>query len=123
MSSDRGVFSGVSIVPIRPLSETLSVSGQIDPQDMAELAAAGFRSVICNRPDDEDPGQPSFASISAAAQAAGLVAVHQPVRPGGVTAVDAEVFGRHYDGLPKPVLAYCRSGARCTSLWSMSRGG
>jgi sulfide:quinone oxidoreductase len=103
----------------RRLADILSVSPQIAVADVAAIAGAGFRSIVCNRPDGEDPGQPRFAEIAAAAAAAGLRAVHQPVASGAVTAVDGAMFAAILADLPKPVLAYCRSGARSTTLWSL----
>ncbi len=103
----------------RRLADILSVSPQIAVEDVAAIAGAGFRSIVCNRPDGEDPGQPRFAEIAAAAAAAGLRAVHQPVASGAVTAVDGAMFAAILADLPKPVLAYCRSGARSTTLWSL----
>ena len=102
----------------RRLSPDLAVSPQIAVSDVAELAAAGFKSVVCNRPDGEDPGQPPFAEIEAAAKAAGMETRWQPVASGGVTEADGIEFARLYAELPKPVFAYCRSGTRCSILWS-----
>lgn len=53
------------------LSDDLSVSPQIVPAKMAAIKAAGYKSIICNRPDGE---QPTFSQIEAAAKAAGLTA-------------------------------------------------
>jgi sulfide:quinone oxidoreductase len=103
----------------RRLSDILSVSRQIGVDDIGAIAGAGFRSIVCNRPDDEDPGQPQFATIAAAAAAVGLRAVHQPVASGAVTATDGVMFASILADLPKPVLAYCRSGARSTTLWTL----
>lgn len=107
----------------KPISPALSVSEQILPQDIAALAAAGFRSVICNRPDGEGPDQPAFAQIEAAAKAAGLQAVYLPIIPGKIGDADVLAFGTLMDELPKPVLAYCRTGTRSTSLWSLLQAG
>lgn len=107
---------------IRELDDRVSVSGQIGPEDVAEIAAAGYKAIICNRPDDEHgPDQPSFASVAAAAQAAGIKAFHIPFNgatgplPGQaeeVAAVLAETEG--------PVFMYCRSGARSTGIYGQA---
>src|SRR3546814_7968304 len=68
---------------IRSLTPALSVSPQIDPADVVALAASGFRSIVCNRPDGEEAGQPTAAAIAAAAEAHGLRFVHIPVMSGG----------------------------------------
>ncbi len=105
---------------IKAINAGLSVSPQILPDDIAAIAAAGFRSVICNRPDGEGADQPAFAEIEAAARAAGLQAAYQPVISGQVKDADAEAFGALFATLPKPVFAYCRSGTRSATLWSLS---
>lgn len=97
-----------------------SVASQIAPADVAEIAALGFRSIMCNRPDAEDPGQPNFAEIDAAARARGLVTAHVPVVSGAIYEDDVEAFRAAMAELPSPVLAYCRSGTRCRNLWSLS---
>ncbi len=108
---------------IKKVDKELSVSPQIAPSDLQALAEAGFKAVICNRPDGEGNDQPLFHEIEEAAQAAGLSAHYLPVETGKVGDEDAEHFGELLDSLPKPVLAYCRSGTRSVTLWSLSRGG
>ena len=111
---------------IKEITPDYSVSAQIQPGDVAELKAAGFKSVICNRPDNEDPGQPSVAEIRTAVEAAGLEFRHVPVISGQMTAQNVEDQAEALDALPKPVFAYCRSGTRSTNLYGyiqeMKRG-
>jgi len=104
---------------IRKVSPDFSVSQQIDPRDMAAIAAAGYRSIVCNRPDGESADQPSFSEIEAAAAAAGLEARYIPVKPGAATDGAARSFADAFSSMPRPILAYCRSGARSAGLWSM----
>ncbi|GAA0786996.1 TIGR01244 family phosphatase [Roseibium denhamense] len=99
------------------LSADVSASGQIDPSDIAAIKELGFRSIICNRPDGEGADQPDFEEIRQAAEAAGLQARYLPVSPSGLTAADLEGFSGLTETLPKPILAYCRSGARSAALW------
>lgn len=106
----------------KKLTEEISVAAQISPSEVAGLAASGFKSIICNRPDGEAPDQPAFREIAEAAGAAGLEARYLPVTPGTVSGVDAAALGAALAELPKPVLAYCRSGMRSTLLWAMSQG-
>ncbi len=106
---------------IRKITDDLSVAPQISAQDIAAIAAAGFRAVICNRPDGESSDQPCCADIETAAKAAGLAWRLQPVRSGFVTAADAEDFDALLSEVPKPVLAYCRTGTRCATLWCLSQ--
>lgn len=107
----------------KPITPILSISEQVLPEDIATLAAAGFRSIICNRPDGEGADQPSFAEIDTAAKAAGLQAAYLPIVSGKVADADALAFGMAMDSLPKPILAYCRTGTRSATLWSLSEGG
>ena len=107
----------------KKLSETFAVAPQIGASDVSAIAAAGYRSIICNRPDGEAPDQPPFAEIAAEARAQGLAVSHVPVISGMVTENDVAGFYAAVASLPSPVLAYCRSGARCTTLWSMSSLG
>ncbi len=104
----------------RRINDQLSVSPQLGLADLALAAEAGFRAVICNRPDGEGPDQPTFEEIEAAARAVGLEARYIPVTQGVVREEDAAAFGKAMADLPKPVLAYCRSGTRSATLWSLS---
>jgi sulfide:quinone oxidoreductase len=101
---------------IRKITRALSVSPQIAPADMIELKMAGFRSVICNRPDGEGADQPTFAEIEKAAKTAGIEARYLPIVSGRVGDEDAGAFDAALQDLPGPVLAYCRTGTRSTTL-------
>lgn len=107
----------------KKLTDDLSVSPQILPADVAELAAMGFKSIIDNRPDGEGPDQPSFAEIERAAKASGLAARYVPVQSGKVSDADAVEFGAALAHMPKPILAYCRTGTRSTTLWALAEAG
>lgn len=104
-------------LPVRWLTEKLAVIGQISPQEVAAIAEMGFKSVICNRPDDEyGPGQPKSDDIKAEAEKLGLAYAFLPVTPVGGTAADAKAMGALLANMPTPILAYCRSGGRCMAL-------
>ena len=105
----------------RRLSATVSASPQITPDDVGEAARLGFRSVIDNRPDGEEPGQPSAERIRAAAEVNGLAFAHIPVRPGAFDDADVSRMAEAFAALPDPVLAYCRTGNRSASLWALAR--
>jgi len=109
------------MIEIKPLSPAMGVAGQIAIDDLPSIAAAGYRSILCNRPDHEGPDQPSFHEIERAALACGLVARYLPVISGGVTPADGLAFAQLLEVLPCPVLAYCRSGARSTTLWNLAQ--
>nr|WP_255371479.1 TIGR01244 family sulfur transferase [Cupriavidus sp. YR651] len=96
----------------RSLTSDLSVSPQIGVADVAALKALGFAAIVCHRPDGEGSDQPNFEEIAQAAKQAGLQAIHQPVVPGQASAEQASVFAALCADLPKPILAYCRTGYR-----------
>jgi uncharacterized protein (TIGR01244 family) len=102
---------------IRQLSPDYAVTAQIKPEQIREIAAKGFKSIVCARPDNEDPGQPDFAAIAEAARAAGIVAVHIPVS-GPLGEGQIIRFHQAWEESPKPMLGYCRSGGRAGSLFS-----
>lgn len=107
----------------RPLTDDLSVAPQIAVSDMEAIRTAGFRAIIVNRPDREAPDQPDFAEIAAAAREAGLEIRHVPVATGGIADADVEAFDAAVANLPRPILAYCRSGTRSATLWALSQAG
>jgi sulfide:quinone oxidoreductase len=108
---------------LRKLTDDLAVAQQLTPADIPVVAAEGFRAIICNRPDGEAADQPAYAEIEKEAAALGLPIVYQPVVPNAIGDADVAAFGKAVDELPKPVLAYCRSGMRCTALWGLSQAG
>ena len=113
----------MSTPQVQQLSADVCVAGQLDPAAMAWAAQAGFKSVINNRPDFEgDPDQPTSAAMQAAALAAGLHYVWLPVAPSVQTAQEIARFAELLNELPKPVLAYCRSGARSGKLFWAATG-
>ena len=102
---------------IRQIDERMQVGGQVDPDEVAGL---GVAMLINNRPDGEEPGQPSSAEIEAAARAAGLAYRHIPVAGGLSQALIAQMA----DALAAAegdVLAFCKSGTRSTYLWALAR--
>jgi sulfide:quinone oxidoreductase len=105
------------------LTPVLSVAAQISVADLAPIAQAGFKSIICNRPDGEGADQTGFEEIAKAAQALGLQARYLPAETGKVSDEQGVAFGQLMDELPKPVLAYCRSGMRSTTMWALSNAG
>ncbi|CAB3910769.1 Beta-lactamase hydrolase-like protein [Achromobacter animicus] len=108
--------------PIKPLTPNFAVAPQLGPDDMADVAAAGYKSVIINRPDFEGgPEQPTAADVSRAAQEAGLQIEYQPVVGSAMTAADVARFAELLRTLPGPVLAYCRTGTRCTNLFAAAQ--
>jgi uncharacterized protein (TIGR01244 family) len=99
------------------LSERCAVAGQIRPEDVEALAAQGFETVICNRPDGEDAGQPTAEEIAQACAEHGVTFHLIPVYHGGLSMDTVAQFREAVDASEGPVLAYCRSGQRCSVLW------
>lgn len=105
---------------IRPIDDHFSVSGQISPDDIRDIAAEGFSTVICNRPDGEGgPDQPSFADVARVAEKAGIKAFYVPVIAGSLTQDDVDAMAKALDEAEGDVLAYCRSGARSTNIYGI----
>lgn len=103
---------------VQTLSPDFSVAPQLAPEAMAQAAALGFKSIINNRPDFEGgPDQPTSATMAAAAAAAGLQYRHLPVQGGYQSPEEIAAFQVLLAELPKPILAFCRSGARSTKLF------
>jgi uncharacterized protein (TIGR01244 family) len=105
----------------RKLDETISVAGQISPEDVAEAAARGFTFIVNNRPDDEQPGQPAATEIEAAAAAAGLGYRAIPITHAGFSENQVTAMQEALKAAPGPVLAFCRSGTRSTLVWALAR--
>lgn len=111
-------------LPLTPIASDVCVAPQLVPEAMAEAARAGFRSVVNNRPDFEGgPDQPTSAQMEAAATAAGLVYRYLPVEGAYQSPEQIAAFGALMAELPRPVLAFCRSGARSTRLYQAATGG
>ena len=106
---------------IRLLAPGLSVAQQITAAELTQLKQAGYRAIICNRPDGEGADQALFAEIAHAAQAVGIEAHYLPAESGKVSDEQGVAFGQMFDSLPKPVLAYCRTGMRSTTMWALSQ--
>ena len=108
---------------IRQITPDYAVSPQIEPTDLPAIAAAGFRVVICNRPDAEVPQELSAAVIGIAAEAAGLGFVVNPVTHQTLNMDMVAAQMAALDAAGGPVLAYCASGTRSTIVWSLGSAG
>jgi uncharacterized protein (TIGR01244 family) len=104
---------------MRRLDERTYVAGQIRPEDLPALVAAGVTIIVNNRPDEEEPGQPSAAEMEVAAKAAGLAYRHIPVA-GGFSGEQVQEMASALAEANGPVLAFCRSGTRSTFLWALA---
>jgi uncharacterized protein (TIGR01244 family) len=108
---------------VQQLSPDVCVAPQLDPAAMAWAAQNGFKSVINNRPDFEGgPSQPTSAQIEAAAKAAGLSYAFLPVNGAYQSPEEIARFGELLNELPRPILAFCRSGTRSGKLYHAATG-
>jgi sulfide:quinone oxidoreductase len=107
---------------IKQINANLAVSSQISPQDIAQIAQKGFRSIICNRPDGEGSDQATFTEIELEAKKAGIETRYIPIVSGKVKDEDADNFMQALDALSGPTLAYCRTGTRSATLWALGEG-
>lgn len=106
---------------IRPLTPDYAVSPQVNPEDFAAIAAAGFTTVINNRPCEEIPPSHHADVMRAAAEAAGLTFVVMPLTHATLNQKTADAQKAACDASRGPVFAYCASGTRCTIIWAFSQ--
>lgn len=104
----------------RPITKDYAVYGQITVEDLPLIKEAGFRSIVCHRPDNEQPDQPSFESIKAVAAGLGIEMRHIPIGPTGVTTEAVRNMVDALDEMDMPMLGYCRSGARSTAVFQQT---
>mgnify|MGYP003343697543 CR=1 FL=1 len=108
----------MSNITLQPIAQDVYAAPQLTPEAMAAAAEAGFKAIINNRPDGEGgPDQPTSAVIEAAAVAAGLAYAHLPVQGGYQSPEEIALCAALLKQLPRPLLMFCRSGARSTKLY------
>lgn len=105
---------------VMPLTDEFAVTAQISVDDVSAIADAGYKTIICNRPDYESADQPVFADIKAAAEAAGIAVAYIPV-VGMPSPNQVEEMADALRTLPQPVLAYCRSGNRSSIIFNAAQ--
>lgn len=101
---------------IAKVGETFAVSPQLQPGDLQELARQGFGTIVCNRPDGEEPDQPTAAAMREAADAAGMAFHHIPVSGGEFPDSAVRAFADVRKAAHGKVIAYCRTGTRSITL-------
>ena len=106
---------------IRQINDEYSVAGQITVEELDEIKALGFKSLVCNRPDEEEPGQPHYAEIEARATELGLEIRHIPVGRMGLTPEGVTEMADALEDFQKPMLGFCRSGARSTAIYEQAQ--
>jgi uncharacterized protein (TIGR01244 family) len=105
---------------IRRINDQISVAPQLDPADIVEAARAGFTTIVNNRPDEEEAGQPEGAAIRAVAETLNLAYHAIPITHAGFSGPQVEAMRAVLAAAEGPVLAYCRSGTRSTNLWALA---
>lgn len=105
---------------VRELAPQVFVAGQLSEQSIKAAADRGIRSIINNRPDHEGSEQPLTADLQRVADELGIRLIYQPVISGAMTAADVETFREIYRDVEKPLLIFCRTGARSAQLFAAS---
>ena len=108
---------------LNKIIEDYVVSDQITEEDIEQLKEAGFKTIFCNRPDNEEQNQVTVKSIQDKAIERGLNFIHQPVIGGQISQNDIDQFSDYFDAAEKPIFAYCRTGTRSSMLWALSESG
>lgn len=111
------------MLDIRRISPDHAVAPQIDPEDFPAIKAAGYTTVINNRPDAEIPPSHHDAAMRKAAEAAGLRYVAIPVAGRAMSMETVEAQANALAASDGPVLAYCASGTRSAIVWSLAQAG
>lgn len=121
---DRKAHRGYQhTMDIRPITDAYAVAPQIDPHDIPHLLEAGIRTVICNRPDPENPVELQAAVLRAAVEASGMRFVDNPVIGAAMTLDNVRLQREAIDAAGGPVLAYCASGTRSAVMWALAEAG
>ncbi len=105
----------------RKIDSHFTASPQITPEQVREIAAEGFTTLVCNRPDGEEADQPRSSDVRAAAEASGMRWEFIPVTSAGFSGNQVEAMAGALEQSSGPVFAYCRSGTRSTNLWALAK--
>jgi sulfide:quinone oxidoreductase len=108
---------------LKKLNNGIGVSAQICVDELALVKELGYTLIVCHRPDGEDADQVNFEEIEQAAKKLDLPAIYQPVLSGKINDADVATFKNILLEAKGPVFAYCRTGTRCTTLWSLAKAG
>jgi uncharacterized protein (TIGR01244 family) len=110
-----------SLPPLIELAPGLSAAGALGPAEIEALAASGVRTLINNRPDNEDPGQLPAVEAQRLAAAHGIAYHHIPVTAASLSRADVAGFAAVLRSVSQPIVAHCRSGTRSTLLWALTQ--
>ncbi|WP_298147735.1 sulfur transferase domain-containing protein [uncultured Acinetobacter sp.] len=105
----------------KSLTPHVSVTGQMNTEKFTQLMQQGFKSVIVNRPDQEQGNLVTVNQLRSIAEDADVSVIYQPVVSGKISATDVVEFAKYYNELPKPILMVCRSGTRSKVLFDQAK--
>ena len=105
----------------KALTNKVSVTGQMSSEKFSQLMQQGFKSVIVNRPDEEDGNKIKVSELRDIAERQNVSVIYQPVTSGKITQTDIQEFAKYYNELPKPILMVCRSGTRSSALFNQAK--
>jgi uncharacterized protein (TIGR01244 family) len=105
----------------KTLNAQVSVAGQMTTDKFQQLIKAGFKSVIVNRPDQEQGNTVSVAQLRQIAEQSQVSVIYQPILSGKISQTDVIEFAKYYNELPKPILMVCRSGSRSSILFNQAK--
>ncbi|MBB4076872.1 uncharacterized protein (TIGR01244 family) [Bartonella fuyuanensis] len=106
---------------LQKIEPDIFISAQISIENIKTLAEAGFKTIICNRPDYEEPDQPNFSSIKTVANEYGIKVYHIPISPPTIKKSDVETMQTILKTAALPLLAYCHHGTRSLHLYRLAR--
>ena len=105
----------------KTLNAQVSVAGQMTTDKFQQLIKDGFKSVIVNRPDQEQGNTVSVAQLRQIAEQSQVSVIYQPILSGKISQTDVTEFAKYYNELPKPILMVCRSGSRSSILFNQAK--
>lgn len=108
---------------IRKLTPDLAVADQLTLDDLDAVKSAGYKAVVCNRPDEEGEPHAEAEAIAKKANMLGLAFRYLPINSGNISDRDVEQHAAILAEVPAPTLTYCRSGTRCAKLWALAEAG
>ena len=105
----------------KTLNAQVSVAGQMTTDKFQQLIKDGFKSVIVNRPDQEQGNTVSVAQLRQIAEQSQVSVIYQPILSGKISQTDVIEFAKYYNELPKPILMVCRSCSRSSILFNQAK--
>ncbi len=120
LTSSADLFAQNDILS-KTLNAQVSVAGLMTTDKFQQLLKAGFKSVIVNRPDQEQGNTVSVAQLRQIAEQSEVSVIYQPILSGKISQTDVTEFAKYYNELPKPILMVCRSGSHSSILFNQAK--